>query len=75
MTTLKITTTGNSLAVRIPQRVAERLGLNKGDEVFLIDTEDGFRITPYNPDFAEQLRVAKGVIGRYRNALRELSKS
>lgn len=75
VTTQKVTTTGNSLAVRIPQNVAERLGLHKGDEVFLIDTEDGFRITPFDPDFAEQMRVAKGVISRYRNALRELSKS
>ena len=75
MTTLKVTTTGNSLAVRIPQNVAERLGLHKGDEVFLIDTEDGFRITPYNLEFAEQMRVARGIMRRYRNALRELAKS
>jgi putative addiction module antidote len=75
MTTLKVTTTGHSLAVRIPQHVADRLRLHKGDELFLIDTEDGFRITPYNPDFDEQMQVAQGVIGRYRNAMRELAKS
>jgi putative addiction module antidote len=73
--TLKVTTTGNSLAVRIPQSVADRLRLKKGDEIFLVETEDGFRVTPYNPDFAEQMRVAEGVIARYRNALRELAKS
>jgi putative addiction module antidote len=75
MTTLKVTTTGNSLAVRIPQSVVERLRLKKGDEIFLVETEDGFRVTPYSPDFAEQMRVAEGVIARYRNALRELAKS
>jgi len=75
MTTLKVTTTGNSLAVRIPQSVAERLHLKKGDHLFLIETEDGFRLTPYDPDFSEQVRVAQGVIARYRNALRELAKS
>jgi putative addiction module antidote len=75
MTTLKVTTTGNSLAVRIPQSVAERLRLSKGDEVFLIETDDGFRITPYNPDFAEQMKVARSVMARYRNALRQPAKS
>jgi hypothetical protein len=51
------------------------LHLNKGDEVFLIETDDGFRITPYNPDFAEQMKVARSVMARYRNALRQLAKS
>ena len=75
MTTLKVTTTGNSLAVRIPQSIAERLHLKKGDELFLIETQDGFRVTPYDPDFAEQMSVARHVMGRYRNALHELAKS
>jgi putative addiction module antidote len=75
MTTLKVTTTGNSLAVRIPQTIAERLHLHKGDELYLIETEDGFRFTPYDPDFAEQMDVAQGVMARYRNALHELAKS
>jgi putative addiction module antidote len=75
VTTLKVTTTGNSLAVRIPQSVASRLDLHKGDELVLIDTEDGFRVAAYDPDFAEQLRIAEGVMHRYRNAARELAKS
>jgi putative addiction module antidote len=75
MQTLKVTTTGNSLAVRIPQSVADRLHLHKGDEIFLVDTEDGFRVTPYDPNFAEQMSVAQGVMARYRNAARELAKS
>jgi putative addiction module antidote len=75
MTSLKVTTTGNCLTVRIPQNVADRLHLKKDDELFLIETKDGFRVTPYNPDFVEQIQAAQGVMARYPNALRELAKS
>jgi hypothetical protein len=48
--------------------------VNEGDELFLVETPEGLKMTPYDPDFEETLKVAQRVMGRYRNALRELAK-
>ena len=54
--------------------VLERLNLSAGDDVFIVETQDGVLITPYDPDFAGAMRAYRRVAARYRNALRELSR-
>jgi putative addiction module antidote len=71
---LKITTTGNSLAVALPRSVTDRLHLKKGDQIFLIDTDDGVRLTPFDPHFERAMTVASQLMDRYRNTARELAK-
>jgi len=65
---------GNSLGVILPARALQALRVSEGDDLFLTEAPEGLRITPYDPDFDETMRVAEGVMGRYRNALRELAK-
>lgn len=48
--------------------------MRKGDSVFLTETPEGYAITPYDPEFAEQMEIARRGMARYRNALRELAK-
>ena len=71
---LKITPIGNSFGVILPKEALAKLKLTGGDAVFLTETPDGFRITPYDPEFEAQMNAAKGVMKRRRNALRELAK-
>jgi putative addiction module antidote len=71
---LKITPIGNSFGVILPKEALAELKLAGGDAVFLTKTPDGFRITPYDPDFEAQMNAAKQVMKRRRNALRELAK-
>jgi len=71
---LKITPIGNSFGVILPKEALAKLKLTGGDAVFLTDTPDGYRITPYDPEFEAQMNAAKGVMKRRRNALRELAK-
>lgn len=71
---LKITPIGNSFGVILPKEALAKLKLTGGDAVFLTDTPDGYRITPYDPEFEAQMNAAKGVIKKRRNALRELAK-
>jgi hypothetical protein len=42
--------------------------------VFLTESPDGVRITPYNPDFEEQMALARRFMGERRDVLRELAK-
>ncbi|MDQ3027063.1 MAG: AbrB/MazE/SpoVT family DNA-binding domain-containing protein [Pseudomonadota bacterium] len=74
MATLKITQIGNSLGLILPKEIVERLRLEKGEVVSVVETPQGIEITPFDPDFDQKLEVAKKVAKRYRNALRELAK-
>jgi putative addiction module antidote len=74
MITLKIRSVGNSSGVTFPREVMERLKLHNGDTVYLTESPDGYRLTPYNPEFAQQMDVAESVMRRYRDALRQLAK-
>jgi putative addiction module antidote len=71
---LKITPIGNSFGVILPKEALAKLKLTGGDAVFLTDTPDGYRITPYDPEFEAQMNAAKQVMKKRRNALRELAK-
>jgi putative addiction module antidote len=74
MTKLKITTIGSSAGVVLPKEILARLRVAKGDTIFLTESPEGFRITPYDPEFAEQMNVARKFMRKHRDALRELAK-
>lgn len=74
MTALKLTQIGNSVGVILPKDVLARLKLEKGDTVFLTDAADGVRLTPYSPEFQQQMQVARDVMKSRREVLRELAK-
>ncbi len=74
MTGLRLTRVGNSVGVVLPKESLARLKLELGDTVYLTESPEGFRITPYDPEFAAQFSVAENVMKRRRAALRELAK-
>lgn len=74
MQTLKVTQIGNSLGVILPREVLARLKLEKGDHIFLTESADGFRLTPHDPQFEQQMSAAREVMRARRNVLRELAK-
>jgi len=71
---LKITRIGNSLGVILPRDLLTRLKLDKGDSVFITETPDGYRLSPYDPVFAEQMQTARDLMKTRRNAVHEQSK-
>ena len=71
---LKLTQIGNSVGVILPKEALLRLRVEKGDTVFLTESPEGFRITGYDPAFAEQMSLAENIMKQRRNVLRELAK-
>ena len=69
-----VTQIGNSTGVILPKEAVARLKVKKGDSVFLTETPSGYAVTPYDPEFAETMEIARRGMARYRNALRELAK-
>ena len=74
MITLKTRSVGNSTGVTFPKEVLDRLKIKLGDTLFLTESPDGYRLTPYNPEFERQMTAAESVMRRYKDALRQLSK-
>jgi len=74
MHTLKVTQIGNSVGVILPRELLAKLGISKGDSVYAIEQPDGVRLTTADPDFEAQMEVARAVMKRWRNVLRELAK-
>lgn len=65
---------GGSLTVTIPKDMAEHHHMAVGEEAFVVDTDAGVLITPYDPAFAKAMEAFERGAKKYKNALRELAK-
>lgn len=74
MVGLKLTQFGNSLGAVFPKETLARMKLEKGDTLYLTESPDGYRLTPYNPDFEKQMTLAQAIMKKRRNVLRQLAK-
>ena len=72
-TKLKIRSIGNSQGIVLPKELLERLRVELGDELHVVETKDGFKLTPYNPEFAEQMDVAEKLMRKRRDLLKKLA--
>lgn len=71
---LKLTQIGNSVGAIFPKDLLAQMRLEKGDDFYVTQTPDGLRITTHNPEFEEQMRLAKSIMKERRAVLRELAK-
>jgi len=55
--TTTIRSIGNSAGTTIPKAMLQRYQLAEGDQVHLIETEDGILITPFDPAFDEAMEI------------------
>ncbi|MCL5267663.1 MAG: AbrB/MazE/SpoVT family DNA-binding domain-containing protein [Bacteroidetes bacterium] len=65
---------GNSLGITLPKTIVENLHLNEGDELHLVETDEGIIITPFDPKFSEWAKAYEHSNKKFRNALRALAK-
>jgi len=73
MTTLKVTTVGNSTGVVLPRDILQRLRVDKGDFLYVLETPNGIELTPYNPEVAKQLDAAEQIMREDRDVLKRLA--
>ena len=74
LTTLKIISVGNSTGVILTKELLTKLGVDKGDVLHVIETENGIELTPYDPEFDAQMAVAEEIMHENRDLLRRLAK-
>lgn len=73
MTTLKVTTVGNSSGVVLPREILERLRVRRGDKLYVLETPRGIELSAYDPEFAAQMDEAERVMRDDRDVLRKLA--
>ena len=65
---------GNSLGVTLPKTVVDNLHLAEGDQLNVVQTEDGLFLTPFDPKFSAWAKAYEKTNRRYRNALKALAR-
>lgn len=70
---IKLRQAGGSVSATLPKEMVKRLRLQSGDRVYVVETEGGLLLTPYDPGFEQALAVYERGSKEYRNALRELA--
>ncbi|MCA1799523.1 MAG: AbrB/MazE/SpoVT family DNA-binding domain-containing protein [Xanthomonadaceae bacterium] len=70
---LKLTAIGNSTGLILPKEILERMRVGRGDELCVLETADGYEITPFDPEFAEQMEIAEEIMRKDRDLLRKLA--
>ncbi len=73
MTSVKVTTVGNSVGIVLPKELLEHLQVGEGDTLLVLETPNGFELKPYDEEFAKQMEVAEGVMRKNRDVLRRLA--
>jgi putative addiction module antidote len=75
MIALKLTQVGNSVGVLLPKEALVKLGVEKGDTVYLTDGAQGeMRLSAYDPKVAEEIALGEAFMDDYRDAFRVLAK-
>lgn len=70
---LKLTAIGNSTGVVLPKDLLEKLRVGRGDELMVLETPDGIRLTPYDAEFSDQMEVAERIMRKRRTLLQKLA--
>ncbi len=74
MLKVKLTSVGNSVGVVLPKEALGHMQAQKGDVLYLVETPEGYTLTPYDPEFEAQMEASEDLMHRYKNALHELAK-
>ncbi len=70
----KLKQLGGSVAVVLPKAILDRFHLAAGDQVHVIETDEGLLLTPFDPDFEDAMAVHERGERKFRNALRQLER-
>jgi putative addiction module antidote len=71
---LKLTAVGTSTGIVIPKEMLKRLKVERGDSLFVIETPNGYLLTPHDPAVEEELKIGRRFMREYRETFKALAK-
>jgi putative addiction module antidote len=72
-TIVEVTAVGDAAGIILPREVLDKLHVEKGDKLYLTETEGRVQLSPHAPGFEATMAVARDVMRRYDSALRKLA--
>jgi putative addiction module antidote len=73
MPALKLTQIGDSVGVILPKKILKRLGVGVGESLLLVETPEGWKITPGDASLNEQIAAGQDLIREYADTFRQLA--
>jgi len=74
MTKLKLTAVGTSTGVVIPKEMLTQMRVERGDTLHVVETPDGYLLTPFDPAVEKQLEAGRNFMKAYRDTFKALAK-
>jgi putative addiction module antidote len=71
---LKLIAIGNSTGAVFPKELLQELGVRQGDTLFPVRTPNGVELRRADPEFIEEMELAREIMRKDRAILRELAK-
>jgi antitoxin MazE len=65
---------GNSLGITLPKTVVDNFHLAEGDQLNVVQTDEGLFLTPFDPKFTDWARAYERTNKRFRNTLKALAR-
>jgi putative addiction module antidote len=73
MATLKLTAVGTSTGVVIPKEMLNRMKVVRGDTLHVVETPDGYLLTPFDPAVSAQVEAGRKFMKEYRDTFKVLA--
>jgi putative addiction module antidote len=65
---------GNSTGVILPRELLNELSIKQGQSLYVTSLPGGgVRLTPYNPEFEDAMKVVDDIMDEYRDTLKALA--
>ena len=74
MKKVKLRKVGNSYGLTLPRELLEKYNIKEGEELYVVENSDGFKLSPYDPDFEQWADSLDRTNKKFKNALKELAK-
>jgi putative addiction module antidote len=71
---LKLIPIGNSTGVILSKEMLQQLGASQGDTLYPVRTPNGIELRRADPEFVEEMELAREIMRKDRAILRELAK-
>jgi putative addiction module antidote len=71
--TLKLIQIGNSTGVILPKELLEKLRVDRGDSLHVMEAPNGVVLSAHNPELERQLDVAERIMREDREILHKLA--
>ena len=72
---IQIKKIGNSLGLILSKDILSRLKLKEGDKLHIVEqTERGLKLSPYNPNHAKAMEIARRSFRTYADTYKALAK-